>query len=156
LVTSQCLAYRVLFVNRSEYKTRSCELQDLRQGERYSASRVGQSLEERELRGSIPLEFGSGATLDGLFTSYGQRLVSGIRIDDLADPTAQGIWKAHLKDELAPGYVVDDVAVRAAGVLAERGYWMRMFQATTEDLTSWIDLHGDYWVVSLYNGCIWD
>jgi hypothetical protein len=114
LVPSQCLAYRVLFVNRSEYKTRSCELQDLRQGERYSASRVGQSLEERERRGSIPLEFGSGVTLDALFTSYGQRLVSGISIDDLADPTAQGIWEAHLKDGLAPGYVVDDVAVRAA------------------------------------------
>ena len=30
----------------------------------------------------------------------------------------------RIKGELAPGDVVDDVAVRAAGVLAEKGYWM--------------------------------
>jgi site-specific DNA recombinase len=29
------------YVNRSEYKTPSCELQDLRRGKRYSASRIG-------------------------------------------------------------------------------------------------------------------
>jgi hypothetical protein len=33
------------FVNRSEYKTPSCELQDLRRGKWNSASRVGESLE---------------------------------------------------------------------------------------------------------------
>ena len=60
--------------------------------------------------------------------------MSGKRIDDLADLTAQGIWEAHLKGELAPGYVVDDVAVRAAGVSAEKGYWTWMFQASTEEL----------------------
>jgi hypothetical protein len=37
---------RISFVNRSEYKTPSCELQDLRRSERYPASRIGQSLEK--------------------------------------------------------------------------------------------------------------
>jgi len=32
----------------SEYKTLSCELQDLRRGERYSASRIGECLEEND------------------------------------------------------------------------------------------------------------
>jgi hypothetical protein len=31
-----------------------------------------------------------------------------------------------------------------------------VFQAATEDLTSWEDLHGDYWVVDPNNGCIWE
>ena len=35
-------------VNRSEYKTPSRELQDLRRGKRYSASRIGKSLEEND------------------------------------------------------------------------------------------------------------
>jgi hypothetical protein len=55
-----------------------------------------------------------------------------------------------------PASVVDDVAVRAAGVLVEKGYWTWMFQAATENLTSWEDLHGDYWVVDTNNGCIWE
>jgi len=33
---------QVTFVNRSGYKTLSCELQDLRLGKRYSASRIGE------------------------------------------------------------------------------------------------------------------
>ena len=78
------------------------------------------------------------------------------RIDDLWDLTVQGIWEAHLNGELAEAEVVDRVAVRAAGVLAEKGYWTWMFQAATEDLTSWEDLHGDYWVVDPKNGCIWE
>lgn len=36
----------LLFVNRSEYKAPSCEIQDLRRGRRCPASRIGQSLEE--------------------------------------------------------------------------------------------------------------
>jgi hypothetical protein len=51
-----------------------------------------------------------------------------------------GIWEAHLKGEFVPAGVEDDVALRAAGVLAEKGYWNWMFQAATEDLTSWEDL----------------
>jgi hypothetical protein len=86
----------------------------------------------------------------------GQRVASGKRIDDLADLTVQGIWEAHLKGGLAPEFVVDDVAVLAAGVLAERGYWTWMFQAATEVLTSWEDLHGNYWVVDPNNGYIWE
>ena len=81
--------------------------------------------------------------------------MSGKRIDHLADPTAQGIWEAHLKGELALGYVVDDMTVRAAGVLVERGYWTWMFQAA-EELTWWEDLHGDYWIVDPNNRCIWE
>ncbi len=77
-------------------------------------------------------------------------------IDDLWDLTVQGIWEAHLNGELAEAGVVDQVAVRAAGVLAEKGHWTWMFQAATEDLTSWEDLHGDYWVVDPNNGCIWE
>ena len=42
------------------------------------------------------------------------------RIDDLWDLTAQGIWEAHLNGELAEADAVDQVAVRAAGVLAEK------------------------------------
>jgi hypothetical protein len=68
--------------------------------------------------------------------------VSAKRIDDLADPTVHGIWVAHLKGEPAPGDVVDDVAVRAVGVLEENGYWTWMFQGATEDLTSWQDPQG--------------
>jgi hypothetical protein len=41
-------------------------------------------------------------------------------------------------------------------VLAGKGYWTWVFQAATEDLTSWEDLHGDYWVVDPNNGCIWE
>ena len=78
------------------------------------------------------------------------------RIDDLGDLTVHGIWEAHLKGEFVPAGVVDDVAVRAAGVLAEKGYLTWMFQAATEDLTSWEDLYGDYWVVDPNNGCIWE
>ncbi len=52
----------------------------------------------------------------------------------------QGIWDAHLKGELAEVDVVDRVTVRAAGVLAEKGYWTWMFQAPTIELTSWADL----------------
>ncbi|CAN5633515.1 MAG: hypothetical protein H0T55_05915 [Rubrobacteraceae bacterium] len=82
--------------------------------------------------------------------------MTGTRIDDLEDHTVQGIWEAHLEGELAPDDAVDDVAVRAAGVLAEKGYWTWMFQAATEEFTSWQDLHGDYWVVDPANGCIWE
>ncbi len=82
--------------------------------------------------------------------------MSAKRIDDLADLTVQGIWEAHLKGELAPRCVVDYVAVRAAGVLAQKGHWTWMFQASTEELTSWEDLHGNYWVVDPNNGCIWE
>jgi hypothetical protein len=60
--------------------------------------------------------------------------VSAKRIEDLADLTVHGIWEPHLKGERASGCVVDDVVVRAAGVLAERGYWTWMFQAATEDI----------------------
>jgi hypothetical protein len=77
-------------------------------------------------------------------------------IDDLADHTLQGIWEAHLEGELAMGSVLDDVTVRAAAVLTEKGYWMWMFQAATEELTSWQDLHGDYWAVDPINGHIWE
>ena len=82
--------------------------------------------------------------------------MSAKRIDDLADLTVHAIWEAHLKGELAPGYVLEDVAVRAAGVLAQKGYWTWMFQAATEDLTSWQDPQGDYWVVDPNNGCFWE
>jgi hypothetical protein len=36
-----------------------------------------------------------------------------------------------------PADATDDAAVRAAGVLAEKGYWMWTFQAPTRELTSW-------------------
>ena len=78
------------------------------------------------------------------------------RIDDLQDHTVQGIWEAHLEGELSQNDIVDQVTVRAAGVLVEKGYWMWLFQAATEELTSWQDLHGDYWVVDPDNGYIWE
>jgi hypothetical protein len=80
--------------------------------------------------------------------------VSPKRIDDLWDLTVQGIWEAHVNGELAKADVVDQVAVRAAGVLAEKGYWTWMFQAASEDLTSREYLHGDYRVVDPNNGRI--
>src|SRR5215212_1984257 len=45
----------------------------------------------------------------------------------LCDLTVQGIWKAHLNGELAEANVADQVAVRAAGVLEEKGRWTWMF-----------------------------
>jgi len=44
------------------------------------------------------------------------------RIDDLEDLTVQGIWDAYLKGEFAVGDVLENMTVRAAGVLAEKGY----------------------------------
>ena len=82
--------------------------------------------------------------------------MSGKRIDDLRDLTVQGIWEAHLEGELLEADVVDQVAVRAAGVLAEKGHWTWMFQAATEELTTWQDLHWNYWIVDPNNGCIWE
>ena len=76
------------------------------------------------------------------------------RIDDLTDLTVQGIWEAHLGGELAQVDVVERVTVRAAGVLAEKGHWTWMFQAATEDLTTWQDLHWNYWIVDPNNGYI--
>jgi len=73
----------------------------------------------------------------------------------LEDRTVQGIWEPHLKGKLAMADVVDRVTVRAAEVLAENGYWMWPSQAATEELTSWQDLHGNYWVVDPNNGYIW-
>jgi hypothetical protein len=32
----------------------------------------------------------------------------------------------------------------------------RMFQAASEDLTFWENLHGEYWVIDPNNGCIWE
>jgi hypothetical protein len=82
--------------------------------------------------------------------------VSPKRIDDLGDLTVHGMWGAHLNGELAEADVVDQVAIRAAGVLAKKGYWTWMFQAATEDLTSWQDLDWNYWLVDPNNGCIWE
>jgi hypothetical protein len=53
--------------------------------------------------------------------------LAGKRIDGLTGHTVQGIREAL-------NAVVDDVAVRAAIVLAEKGNWMWLFQAATEDL----------------------
>jgi hypothetical protein len=75
--------------------------------------------------------------------------LAGKRIDGLTGHTVQGIREAL-------NAVVDDVAVRAAIVLAEKGNWMWLFQAATEDLTAWQDLHGDYWIVDPNNGSIWE
>ena len=80
----------------------------------------------------------------------------GKRVDDLKDLTVQGIWEAHLNGELSTADAVDRAAVNAAGVLSEKGHWTWMFQAATEDLTSWEDLHWNHWVVDPYNGYIWD
>jgi hypothetical protein len=83
-------------------------------------------------------------------------MAPGKRVDDLTDTTAQGIWEAHLNGELAEANAVDRAAVHAAGILAERGYWTWMLQAATDELTSWQDLHWNYWVVDPNNGCIWE
>jgi len=83
-------------------------------------------------------------------------VVHSKRIDDLTDTTAQGIWEAHLNGELAEANAVDRAAVNAAGILAERGHWTWMLQAATDELTSWQDLHWNYWVVDPNNGCIWE
>jgi hypothetical protein len=83
-------------------------------------------------------------------------VVHSKRIDDLTDTTAQGIWEAHLNGELAEANAVDRAAVNAAGILAERGYWTWMLHAATDELTSWQDLHWNYWVVDPKNGYIWD
>jgi hypothetical protein len=51
MVNPRCVhpfARLISFINRSEYKTPSCELQDLRRGKRYSAGRIGECLEEND------------------------------------------------------------------------------------------------------------
>ncbi len=78
----------------------------------------------------------------------------GKRIDDLADHTVQGIWEAHLAEEISIDDVLDEVIVRSAGVLAEKAYWMWMFTAATEKGSVWQDLHGKYWVVHPEEGVI--
>ena len=80
--------------------------------------------------------------------------MSGKRIDDLPDHTVQGLWEAHLAGEVAVEDALDDMIVRAAGVLADKGYWMWMFTATSEDGSSWRDLDGNYWVVDAETGDI--
>ncbi len=82
--------------------------------------------------------------------------MAGKRVDDLTDLTVQSIWEAHQNGELAEADAVDRAAVNAAGVLAEKGHWTWMFQAATEDLTSWQDLHWNHWEVDPYEGHIWD
>jgi hypothetical protein len=82
--------------------------------------------------------------------------VTGKRVYDLTDLTVQGIWEAHLNGEFSELDLEDRVAVRTAGVLAEKGHWAWMLLAATDELTSWQDLHWNYWVVDPNNGCIWD
>jgi hypothetical protein len=82
--------------------------------------------------------------------------VTGKRVDDLTDLTVRGIWEAHLNGELAEADAVDRAAVRAAGVLAEKERWTWIFQAATEDLTSWRDPEWNNWVVDPHKGYIWD
>jgi hypothetical protein len=80
--------------------------------------------------------------------------VSSKCIDDLDDHTVQGIWEASLAGELAGGAPLEDVIVRSAGVLAEKGYWNWMFTAATEDGSAWQDLRGNYWEVNPEDGDI--
>jgi hypothetical protein len=70
--------------------------------------------------------------------------MSGRRVDDLVDTTAQAIWEAHLNGELVEADAEDRAAVEAAGMLAKSGHWTWMLQAATEDLTSWQDLDWNY------------
>lgn len=78
----------------------------------------------------------------------------GKRIDDLPDHTVQGIWEAQLAGGVVVENAIDEVIVRSAGVLADKGYWMWMFMAASEAGSSWRDLHGDYWVVHPDDGTI--
>lgn len=73
--------------------------------------------------------------------------MAGKRIDDLPDHTVQGLWESHRAGEIAVEDALDEMIVRSAGVLAEKGYWMWTFMAASEEGSSWRDLHGDYWVV---------
>ncbi len=80
--------------------------------------------------------------------------MSGKRIDDLPDHTVQGIWEAHSAGEIAVDDALDDMIVRSAGVLADKGYWTWMFTSASEEASLWLDLHGDYWVVDPETGNI--
>jgi hypothetical protein len=80
--------------------------------------------------------------------------VSAKRIDDLADHTVQGLWEAHQNGEIAINDVLDDVVVRSAIRLAEKGYWMWMFMSASEEASCWRDLEGAYWVVDPESGDI--
>ena len=83
-------------------------------------------------------------------------MAPGKRINDLPDHTVQGIWEAHQADELAVEDELDDMIIRAAGVLAEKGHWTWMFQAASEDASSWKDRHGIFWVMDPKDGEIWE
>jgi hypothetical protein len=76
------------------------------------------------------------------------------RIDDLDDHTVFGIWEASRASGLSGGDALEDMIIRSAGVLAEKGYWMWMFTAATEDGSAWQDLRGNYWEVDPESGDI--
>jgi hypothetical protein len=58
----------------------------------------------------------------GGYSSEGKGWMPGNHIDDLDDHTVQGIWEACLLGRIDEGDVLDDITVRSAGVLAEKGY----------------------------------
>lgn len=78
----------------------------------------------------------------------------GKQIDDLADHTVQGIWEAQRAGELVGDDVLERTIIRSAERLAEKGYWMWMFQSATEDGSLWQDLDGKYWILHPDDGTI--
>lgn len=79
----------------------------------------------------------------------------GTHIDDLPDHTVQGIWEANRAGEIDVKDALDEMIVRSAEALADKGHWMWMFTSATEDASLWQDLHGDYWAVDFDSGEIW-
>jgi len=76
----------------------------------------------------------------------------GKRINDLDDRSVFGIWEASRAGGLAGGNPLEDVTIRSAGLLAEKGYWRWTFTSVSEETSSWQDLHGNFWVVDPEDG----
>ena len=64
----------------------------------------------------------------------------------------QGIWEASRAAQLAGGSPLEDMVLRSAAVLAEKGYWEWMLTSSGEQSSSWQDLRGNYWVIDPEGG----
>jgi hypothetical protein len=74
---------------------------------------------------------------------------------NLPEQTVQGIYEAHQRGEVDTTDVSDQVIVRSAALLAEKGYWMWLWTYASEETSTWNDLQGGYWTVDPDSGDIW-
>ena len=64
----------------------------------------------------------------------------------------RGIWEAGRAGQLAGGSPLEDMVLRSAALLAEKGYWEWVLNSASERSSSWRDLRGNYWVIDPEGG----